>query len=173
MPLVGLKNNDLKIKMKLKRILLAVFLSIIIFFIIVFIIKNPPAGEENKVCFKNYCFDVELAKTDAERNRGLMSREKLDSDKGMLFVFDREGEYSFWMKNTLIPLDIIWINEKKEAVFISENTQPCKEDSCPTINPGKNAEYVLEVNGGGAQKIGLNIGDTLNFKLCPCSIVRH
>jgi len=102
-----------------------------------------------------------------------MFREKLDSNKGMLFIFDREGEYPFWMKNTLIPLDIIWINEKKEVVFISENTQPCEKDPCLSVNPGKNAEYILEVNGGAAQKIGLNMGDTLNFKLCPCSIVRH
>ena len=58
---------------------------------------------------------------------GLMFRENMDSDRGMLFIFEKEGEYPFWMKNTLIPLDIIWINKDKEVVFISENAQPCEE----------------------------------------------
>jgi len=159
--------------MKSKRILIAVFLSIAIFSAIIFILNNQKINKENQVCFKNNCFEVELARTTTERNRGLMFRESLNQDKGMLFIFDREGEYPFWMKNTLIPLDIIWINENKEVVFISENTQSCEKDPCPSVNPGKNAEYVLELNGGTAQKIGLNIGDTLDFKLCPCSIVRH
>jgi hypothetical protein len=151
-----------------KRIILAIILSVVIFLLIFFIIKNPGTPGKDKVCYKNYCFEVELAKTDAERNQGLMFREKLDSDKGMLFIFDREGDYPFWMKNTLIPLDIIWINEKKEVVFISENAQPCEKDPCPSINPGKNAKYVLEVNGGTSQKMGLNIGNTLNFKFSSC-----
>lgn len=99
-----------------------------------------------------------------ERSRGLMYREGLDSDKGMLFIFEKEGEYPFWMKNTLISLDIIWINENKEVVFISENAQPCSEEySCPSISPGKNAKYVLEINGGTSERIGLKIGDKANF----------
>jgi len=162
----NLKNNR-------KRIILTVILSVVIFLLIFFIIKNPGALGKDKVCYKNYCFEVELAKTDAERNQGLMFKESLDEYKGMLFIFDGEGDYPFWMKNTLIPLDIIWINDNKEVVFISENTQPCKEDPCPSVNPDKNAEYVLEINGNTARKIGLNIGDKLDFKLCPCSIVRH
>ena len=97
-------------------------------------------------------------------SRGLMFREKMDADKGMLFIFEKEGEYPFWMKNTLIPLDIIWINEDKEVVFISENAQPCNEEySCSSINPGNNAKYVLEINGGISEKIGLKIGDKANF----------
>lgn len=168
-----MKNENRKERMKLKRALLAVFLSIIVFLLIIFIFKNPWVNGRNQVCYKNYCFDVELAQTPEEMSRGLMFREKLDPEGGMLFIFDREGEYSFWMKDTLIPLDIIWIDGNKKIVFISENTQPCKEEFCPNINPGKNAEYVLELNGGTCQKIGLKAGETLDFKLCPCSIVRH
>lgn len=120
--------------------------------------------KSNRVCFKNYCFKVELAKTEKERDRGLMFRKNLDPDKGMLFIYKKEGIYSFWMANTLIPLDIIWVNQNKEIVFVSENSQPCQSNySCPLINPYKNAQYVLEINGGTAEKIGLKIGDMVSF----------
>ena len=68
------------------------------------------------------------------------------------------------MKNTLIPLDIIWINANNEVVFISENTIPCEKDFCPSIEPVREAKYVLEINGGLVEKIGLKIGDKLEFK---------
>jgi len=118
----------------------------------------------DSVCFGDNCFEVEIANDSSERSRGLMFRENLDSDKGMLFIFEKEGEYPFWMKNTLIPLDMIWINEAKEVVFISQNSQPCKEEaSCPLINPGVNAKYVLEINAGISEKIGLKNGDKVKF----------
>ncbi|HIH36825.1 MAG TPA: DUF192 domain-containing protein [Methanocellales archaeon] len=108
---------------------------------------------------KDNCFYVELAATPDDRTLGLMFREHLDPDKGMLFIFEEEGVRPFWMKNTLTPLDIIWISEDQEVVFISKNTQPCKTDICPGINPGKKAKYVLELNGGISDKIGLSVGD--------------
>ena len=115
------------------------------------------------VCFNHHCFEVELAKSPEEITQGLMSRESLDPDKGMLFVFSQEGRYSFWMKNTLIPLDIIWVNKKREVVFISENTLPCGESFCPRIDPGQDAKYVLEVNAGLSTQIGLVVGSKLIF----------
>lgn len=114
---------------------------------------------ESRVCFRDNCFYVELATTPDEQSRGLMFREHLDPDRGMLFIFPKEDTYSFWMKNTLIPLDIIWISEEEKVVFISRNTQPCVELSCPMINPGEKAKYVLEVNAGVSDGIGLLIGD--------------
>ena len=117
----------------------------------------------NRVCFKNHCFDVELAKTAAEISRGLMFKENLGQNKGMLFAFEKESEYPFWMKNTLIPLDIIWINENKEVVFIEKNAQPCKKEICESINPGQKAKYVLEINKGLVDKMGLKTGDYLIF----------
>jgi len=122
-------------------------------------------NKKNQVCFKNNCFEVELAITPEERNRGLMSEESLGQNRGMLFIFQEEGRYTFWMKNTLIPLDIIWINSNNEVVFISENTQPCKEDSCPLIIPNKEAKYVLEINGGISKEIGLGVGDRVEMNL--------
>lgn len=139
---------------------------LIISLILIAVSINNEKQEQSQVCFKNYCFDVELAKTAEEMNNGLMFREGLNSNRGMLFIFEKEGEYPFWMKNTLIPLDIIWINKGKEVVFISENTQPCEEGKpCLSVNPDKDAEYVLEVNGGTAKKIGLKVGDKITIRL--------
>ncbi|MEK7540985.1 MAG: DUF192 domain-containing protein [Patescibacteria group bacterium] len=106
---------------------------------------------------------MEIAKTPLETSKGLMFRKNLEQDKGMLFVFKKEAKYSFWMKNTLIPLDIIWINKDKKVVFISENAQPCKWYSCYSIKPTAEAKYVLEVNSGVVQKIGLKTEDKLNL----------
>jgi len=77
----------------------------------------------------------------------------------MLFVIDKEGVYPFWMKNTKIPLDIIWINRDKAIVYISRNAPPCKTSTCPSYDPEKNAMYVIELNGGAAEEMGLLVGD--------------
>jgi hypothetical protein len=145
-----------------KKLIFIIIIFVAILAIIFVIRKNK---KQNRVCFKDNCFDVELAITDEEQMRGLMFRNYLDPKRGMLFVFGGESESSFWMKNTLIPLDIIWINENKEVVFISENTQPCKEDFCPTINPNQKAKYVLEINAGISKEIGLKVGDELEISL--------
>lgn len=126
-------------------------------------------GDKNKsqsqVCFNNNCFIVQLAETPEEMARGLMFREKLETNGGMLFIFPKEEIYSFWMENTLIPLDIIWIDKNKKVVFIAKNVQPCKIKKCPITTPSKEAFYVLEINAGLADKIGLSVGDNLIFKL--------
>ncbi|MEM7816026.1 MAG: DUF192 domain-containing protein [Candidatus Aenigmatarchaeota archaeon] len=140
---------------------LPLVISIIISFFLVFgflpgYLKNN-AGQKT-VCFNNTCFYVELALTPEERSRGLMFRESLPKESGMLFVFESEGTYSFWMKNTLIPLDIIWMDSNGTVVFIKENAQPCGKE-CPLITPDSPAKFVLEVNGGTVKKIGLGRGD--------------
>ena len=126
---------------------------------------NSTPEKEARACFEDNCFNVELAVNQEERENGLMFREKLDLDKGMLFIFDKEGEHSFWMKNTLIPLDIIWINENYKVVFINESAQPCKESFCQKISPDKDAKYVLEINNGISKKIGLKIGDKIDLEI--------
>ena len=122
-------------------------------------------SDQSSVWFEDHCFSVEVVTTPQERARGLMFREHLDPDRGMLFIFDWEAVYPFWMKNTRIPLDIIWIDSNKEVVFISKDTQPCEQEPCPTINPYKKAKYVLEVCGGTADKIGLEVGDKLKLDI--------
>lgn len=113
---------------------------------------------------KKIKINVELADDAAERSIGLMFRESLDGNTGMLFVYGREGKYSFWMKNTLIPLDMIWISEGMEIVDI-RHAEPCKKDPCPSYSPQKEAMYVLEVGGNFTDENSINVGDKVSIKI--------
>ena len=141
--------------LKNKTVFTLIFLisALFLFFI------NQPEKKWGRVCFKENCFDVQLAQNSLEKTKGLMFQKSLEQNKGMLFLFDKEAKYSFWMKNTLIPLDIIWINKDNKVVFISENNQPCKWYYCSSIKPTAEAKYVLELNSGIVQKIGLKLAD--------------
>ena len=150
--------------MKKKYLLIIIlFLLFLIMVSLNYFYKKP-----TKICFENNCFDLELAQTKEQRKQGLMFREKLDSDKGMLFIYEKERIYPFWMKNTLIGLDIIWISKENQVVYISHNNQPCQDNDCFSINPNKKAKYVLEINAGKAAEINLKIGDQAVFltELC-------
>jgi hypothetical protein len=92
-----------------------------------------------------------------------MYRQILAQDHGMLFDFGQEGVYPFWMKNTLIPLDIVWLDKNLKIVFISADTLPCKNDPCVSVNPGAVARYVLEVNAGEMARIGARPGDAITI----------
>jgi uncharacterized protein len=110
--------------------------------------------------------EAELAYTDETRMKGLMYRESLPEDAGMLFIFPYMDQHSFWMKNTLIPLDIIWLNDRKEIVYFA-TAQPCTEDPCASYAPIQKAKYVLEVNEGFAKKHSLKMGIRLEFTIPP------
>ena len=103
---------------------------------------------------------VEIADDAAERAKGLMLRDFLDENSGMLFIFEKEGNYSFWMKNTIIPLDMIWISDSMEIVDIS-HADPCVEEPCRSYRPQEEARYVLEVNGNFTVEKGIQIGDNI------------
>ena len=107
---------------------------------------------------------VEIADVPHERNQGLMFRESLEWNRGMLFVFEEERTLSFWMKNTLIPLDMLFIDADFRIIGIKENVPPCKEDPCPSYPSKQPAKYVLEVNSGFALKNNLEIGDMISFQ---------
>tara|TARA_Y100000310_G_scaffold103009_1_gene101144 strand:+ start:1990 stop:2415 length:426 start_codon:yes stop_codon:yes gene_type:complete len=141
--------------MKKHEIILSILLSIVI--ILVFLNSFK---QQKEVCINEKCFQVEIAKTSEEKAKGLMFRENLDENKGMLFIFEKQGIRSFWMKNTLIPLDIIWINKNKEIVSIKKNAQPC-DIICNSIIPDSEALYVLEVNAGQANNFF--IGDKVEI----------
>ena len=81
----------------------------------------------------------------------------------MLFLFSTVNPRSFWMKNTLIPLDMIWVNENKEIIGISKDVLPCKADPCPSYSSFGPVKYVLEVNAGFSDRKSLKIGDKLEF----------
>jgi uncharacterized membrane protein (UPF0127 family) len=114
--------------------------------------------ETDKVCIKENCFNVQIADTPIEREKGLMFREEIGQKEGMLFIFQSSGNYPFWMKNTLIPLDIIWINKDGVILDIRE-AEPCKTDPCPIINHQGSALYVLEIKKGISQELGIHVGD--------------
>ena len=151
-----------------------IILTVILFFSVVLLLivnnklfSNDQSKEENKitkVCIKKNCFDIEIADTAQEREIGLMNREFLALDSGMLFVFEKEDVYNFWMKNTLIPLDIIWINKDNRISFIKENASPCKTDICETFGPNEKSIYILEINGGLVKKMGLGVGDLIKIR---------
>jgi len=108
---------------------------------------------------------AELAVSEAERGRGLMFREKLLPDQGMLFVFEEEGYHSFWMKNTLIALDLVWLDASRRIVHIEAGAPPCREEPCPTYGPKIPARYVLELKAGSAAAFGIKLYDQLQFVL--------
>lgn len=119
----------------------------------------------DEICFDDSCFELELPVTPADFEKGLMHREYLPEGTGMLFVFDEVGVYSFWMKNTLIPLDLIWLNEDLEVVHI-ETATPCVEEPCKIYTPSSDAVYTLEINAGLAEKYNIGVGSVASLDLC-------
>jgi len=105
---------------------------------------------------------IEIADDATERAQGLMFREFLDDKNGMFFVFDEEDYHSFWMKNTLIPLDIVFISQEFEIVDVIY-AEPCKTDQCESYKSAKPAKYVLEVNGNFTIKNNIEIGDKITI----------
>jgi hypothetical protein len=87
------------------------------------------------LCHEEDCYSIEIADTPASRQQGLMFRENLPQDQGMLFVFDTPSDYRFWMKNTKLTLDMIWINQNYQIVHIESNVPPCTADPCPSYGP--------------------------------------
>jgi len=108
---------------------------------------------------------AELAVTDAERARGLMFRERINPDQGMLFVFAEEGVHSFWMKNTKIELDMLWLDRDRRVIHIETDVPPCLEDPCPSYGPGRPALFVLELKAGSVRAHGLRVSDRIEFVL--------
>lgn len=116
---------------------------------------------------------VELADTPAKRQRGLMFRESLGPNEGMLFLFERAGSYPFWMQNCVISLDIIWLDADARIVSIAQSVPPCRLPNCsppcnsydcPTYPHDGQALYVVEVASGFAKQHGVKVGDRLTLQ---------
>ncbi len=108
---------------------------------------------------------AELAVTDKERQVGLMFREKIDWDQGMLFVFKTEGIHSFWMKNMRFPIDILWLDREKRIVHLETNVPPCTKDPCPSYSPSNSTLFVLELKAGSVARHHLKLYDKIEFIL--------
>ena len=115
-------------------------------------------------------FRVEVARTPEKREVGLMYRRELPSDHGMLFIFPAEKVNSFWMKNTPIPLDMIFISRERKIVGIVHETVPFSLDGRSVSLP---SQYVLEINGGLSRRYGFNAGDVVKFDNVTPETVRE
>lgn len=124
--------------------------------------KKEGALQIHKDSLETISLDIEVADDEYERQIGLMHRASLEENQGMLFIFDEESQRSFYMKNTYIPLDILFINADNKIVSFTENAEPTDETSLPSKAPAK---YVLEINGGLIERWGLEIGDEISFTL--------
>jgi uncharacterized membrane protein (UPF0127 family) len=122
-------------------------------------------SSEPRVRLGGEWFSVELATTPKDQSLGLMFRESMPDDHGMLFIFPTEARRSFWMKNTRIALDIFYFDEELKLVSVSENTPPCRVQHCPSYPSDGPARYVLELNAGKAQQLGVSVGDPLELDL--------
>jgi uncharacterized membrane protein (UPF0127 family) len=109
---------------------------------------------------ENFVVDAEIASVSNQISKGLMFRESLGYNEGMFFVYSDSKPRTFWMKNTLIPLDMIFIDENFTVVNI-HNAVPCKADPCHVYNSGADSKYVLEINGGLAEQNNITIGNTI------------
>ena len=103
---------------------------------------------------------IEIAEEDRERIQGLMYRSALSDDQGMLFIFEEEEEQSFWMKNTRIPLDILYVNSDLQIVSLYKQTQPYSTSPIPSFRP---AIYVVEVRGGFCDQYGITEGNRIAY----------
>ena len=118
---------------------------------------------------RSHTFQVEVAKNDADRAYGLMGRTSMPANHGMLFVFDKVQDSAFWMKNTLIPLDMIFINENGSIRTIYPMAKPASRTVIKSDGPVRAA---LEINGGTAKKLGLKPGDIVHHKVFGNELAR-
>jgi uncharacterized membrane protein (UPF0127 family) len=107
--------------------------------------------------------NVEIAKTEKQKEIGLMGRKKLVIGNGMLFIFEKQGIQRVWMKNTLIPLDVIFLSAHGEIISFFKKLQPCKNEKCPIYNSAENAKLMLEVNAGMIDRENIGIGDFIRL----------
>jgi uncharacterized protein len=125
---------------------------------------TPAKSDTRELTLHGHVFHVELATNDAQRELGLMHRNSLATDHGMLFVFPYDAPQSFWMKDTLIGLDMLFFNKDRKLVSMQLNVPPCKTDPCPVYPSGKPVVYVLELAAGTAAQLGITNGDTFSLQ---------
>lgn len=122
-----------------------------------------PQPETIRIVIRGVTLIVEVARTTADQQKGLSGRDSMPVDRGMLFIFEHEAVWSFWMKDMRFALDIIWFNRDRVAVFILQGLPPCNPQDCPVYTPTSTSLYVLEVNAGFVRTHELSLGDQFFF----------
>lgn len=138
---------------------------ILICLILIFIIFRPSEPETINIQINNNSYNLEIAKTISQKSKGLSQRNNLCQNCGMIFVFPTDSIWPFWMKDTFIPLDIIWINKENKIVSI-QTAQPEYNVSQSQLKIYKNdipAKFVIEINANQAQQLNLKVGDYINL----------
>jgi hypothetical protein len=139
-------------------------LGVLLLGIIVGGCRAPNDGRDaGRVVIGGKKFRVEIADTRQEKEKGLSGRESLAEDAGILFVYEKPQKPGFWMKDMLIPLDFIWINNG-EVVRVDKNVQPADFQPPDSLVPEQKVDMVLEVNAGIVKRYGIEIGDRVSFK---------
>lgn len=133
--------------------------------------QEADVSDENVVVIhsgeESFSFTIEIADNDAERARGLMFREELAPDAGMLFDFSEERPVAFWMQNTLIPLDMLFIKADGTIARVHAEAVPMDRTSIPSGEP---VRFVLEIPGGRAAELGIEAGDTMEHPLVEAQV---
>lgn len=174
-PIKKTETNTGKGKKKLtihKIVVAVVVIALLGFFIVNNFISNEPEVEyytftkEGELTFTDSLgtlkakVDLEIADTEYERQLGLMNRKEMKEKEGMLFIFPRQDYQSFWMRNTLISLDIMFVNDQKEIVTIHKNTKTLSDTSYPSSEP---SIYVVEVLAGFTDRHNIKVGDKIDW----------
>lgn len=166
----------MEIARKIRSIIIVVMVAVLTFLIFYYASMNQQNSEFKKSEFKKIVinsqsgdieFKVEIADDPIERSEGLMYRKSLAEDKGMLFIFEKVDYVNFWMKNTLILLDVIFIDQNNKIAHIASDVKPCPDGvlQCPLYPSELPVKYALEINAGLAKKYGLKNGDLVELNL--------
>lgn len=130
------------------------------------LIARGEQEDTTRVCkTERHCVLATVASSPESRKQGLMYISILPQDRGILFVLPRTAFTPIWMKDTIIPLDIVWLDRNRKVVSIKKNVHPCGEGYCTPHYPSKKSLYILEVASGTVQKWGLRAGDSLVFEI--------
>lgn len=132
---------------------------------------TTPRSTTSFVEIGNVRVNVQIASTTEEQIQGLSNKEYLPSDEGLLFVYDRSGFHSFWMKDMNFPIDIIWIGDGRHVVDVTENLAP--ETYPETFSPADPAQYVLEVNAGYVQENNIEKGDKVLINFDSSTLIKQ
>ena len=153
----------------MKKILVAYGVLIVVVLLLAFLkfggMNLIPSFGNKTAEINKHTYKLLIANDDKSRQVGLSNRKSLDQNTGMIFIFPKKGIYSFWMKNTQIPLDMLYINDDK-IVYIVKNAPPQagKTGNLPIYTPTNEANFVLEINGGQSDKYKFKTGDKVTLK---------